>query len=255
MIIGIVALLTGACAKTAPESIPPGDFEDTTWVLESYGEPGNLQAVLEGSEITAIFDGAEGRVHGSAGCNNYFGSYEVEGNRLTLPGPIGSTRMSCGEQIDKQEYEYLSTLEAAESYQIQEGKLQIDCGNQVLIFSELLPGDFEDTKWKLESYGEVGNLQAVVEGSQITATFDSAEGRVHGSAGCNTYFGRYQVSGIELSILETANTEMYCMEPEGVMDQEQQYLKLLQAAESYQIQDGKLQINSGNQVLVFGKLP
>jgi heat shock protein HslJ len=41
------------------------------------------------------------------------------------------------------------------------------------------------------------------------------------------------------------------MEPEGVMDQEQQYLEILQAAESYSIEDGELQINCGNQVLIY----
>ena len=44
---------------------------------------------------------------------------------------------------------------------------------------------------------------------------------------------------------------MYRLDPEGVMEQEEQYLKALQATESFQIQDGKLQINCGAQILVF----
>ena len=109
-------------------------LEDKVWVLESYGEPGNLKAVLEDTEITATFDSAEGQVTGSAGCNSYSGGYEVEGDNLSIPGPIISTEMSCGEQIDKQEYEYLATLQAAESYKIEDGELTITCGNQALIF-------------------------------------------------------------------------------------------------------------------------
>ena len=109
----------------------------------------------------------------------------------------------------------------------------------------------EDARWVLESYGEQGNLKAVLEGTEITAIFDSVEGRVHGSAGCNTYSGDYQSSNNKLSIPAIAQTEMYCLEPEGVMEQERQYLKALQAAESYQIQDGKLQVNGSAQVLVF----
>jgi len=42
--------------------------------------------------------------------------------------------MSCGEQKDTQEREYLSILQAAESYEIEDSKLTINCGNQVLIF-------------------------------------------------------------------------------------------------------------------------
>ncbi len=115
------------------ESIP---LENTTWVLESYGEPGNLTTVLEDAEIAATFDSVEEKLTGSAGCNSYFGGYEVQGNELTLPGPIGSTMMSCGEQIDKQEYEYLNTLGTAESYKIEGDKLRINCGEQLLVFNQ-----------------------------------------------------------------------------------------------------------------------
>ena len=122
------ALLMVACAETA------GDFEDTTWVLESYGEPGNLKTVLADTEVTATFNSADARVTGKAGCNNYFGSYEVKSSKLTLPGPIGSTKMSCGEQIDKQEYDFLQAFQAAESYKIENGRLHITCGTQTLVF-------------------------------------------------------------------------------------------------------------------------
>ncbi len=109
-------------------------LEDTVWVLQSYGDPGNLKAVLADTETTATFDSAEGKVEGSAGCNNYFASYEVQGSQLSIPGPIGATMMSCGDQIDEQERHYLATLESAESYEIDGDELRINCGSQVLIF-------------------------------------------------------------------------------------------------------------------------
>ena len=110
----------------------------------------------------------------------------------------------------------------------------------------------EDTVWELESYGEKGNLQSVIQDTEITAEFVSSKGTVEGSAGCNSYSGSYEVEDSQLSIPgPIAATEMYCMEPEGVMDQEQQYLEILQAAESYSVEDGELQINCGSQVLIF----
>jgi len=111
-------------------------------------------------------------------------------------------------------------------------------------------GDLEDIRWVLESYGEQGNLTPVIEGTRITATFESDEGQVRGSAGCNSYFGGYEIDE-GLSITTLGHTEMYCMDPEGVMDQETEYLKILQTAESYRIQDGKLQINCGNQLVLI----
>jgi len=110
--------------------------------------------------------------------------------------------------------------------------------------------DLEDIKWVLESYGEQGNLTPVIEGTRVTATFESDEGQVRGSAGCNSYFGGYEVDD-KLSITALAHTEMYCMDPEGVMDQETEYLKILQTAESYRVQDGKLKINCSNQLVLI----
>ena len=127
LLVPIVVSLA-ACATKA------GALENVTWVLESYGESGNLESVLADTEITATFNSAEERVEGSAGCNNYLGGYELKGSELSIPGPIGATMMSCGDQIDEQERQYLTALESAESYKIEYGELRMTCGNQVLIF-------------------------------------------------------------------------------------------------------------------------
>ncbi|MFC1915525.1 YbaY family lipoprotein [Chloroflexota bacterium] len=110
-------------------------LEDTTWVLESYGEKGNLQAVLEGTEITIEFKSAEGKFGGSGGCNNYFGGYEINKNELTIKPPIGATAMACPETIMDQEQEYFKLLEITETFRIQNVKLIINCsGNNGLFF-------------------------------------------------------------------------------------------------------------------------
>jgi len=110
-------------------------LEDTTWVLESYGEKGNMQAVLEDTEITIEFKSAESNFSGSGGCNNYFGSYEINKNELTIKPPIGATEMACPEPIMDQEQEYLKLLETTETFQIQNVKLIISCsGNKGLFF-------------------------------------------------------------------------------------------------------------------------
>ncbi len=108
----------------------------------------------------------------------------------------------------------------------------------------------EDVKWMLESYGNRDNPQDVLEGTQITATFNSEDDRVTGSAGCNTYFGGYEIKdGLSIGML--ANTEMWCGEPEGRMDQETEYLKILQTAKSYTIKGSQLTIDCGDNVLVY----
>jgi len=138
LVLAALALLATACAETSPvpEPVPTNDLEDTRWILESYGEPGNLQSVMEGTEITAVFDGAEAQVHGSAGCNSYSGDYQISNNELSIP-VIAQTEMYClePEGVMEQEYQYLKTLQTAESYQVQGGKLQINCGDQILVYT------------------------------------------------------------------------------------------------------------------------
>ena len=110
-------------------------LEDTEWVLESYGKPGNLQAVLEDTEITAEFKSDEDKVGGSAGCNSYFAGYDISENELTIRPPIGSTMMACPEPVMEQEQQYISLLSNAEAFQLEDGKLTISSsGNQVLVF-------------------------------------------------------------------------------------------------------------------------
>ena len=85
-------------------------------------------------------------------------------------------------------------------------------------------------------------MEAIIEDTEITATFNSAKSEVSGSAGCNTYFAAYEVRSSKLSIFEMAFTEMACVSPEGVMQQEQEFLSLLADAQSFQADDTTLTI-------------
>lgn len=104
----------------------------------------------------------------------------------------------------------------------------------------------EENKWSLKSYGEQSNPEQVLEGTEVTATFDSGEGKVSGSGGCNTYFASYEFKGNNLSISDLAWTEMACISPVGVMEQEQEFLSLLGDAESFQVDDTSLTITCSN---------
>ncbi|MEA3440883.1 MAG: META domain-containing protein [Chloroflexota bacterium] len=94
----------------------------------------------------------------------------------------------------------------------------------------------DGTSWQLKFYRKT----TPIPGSSITARF--AGGEITGSAGCNTYGGVYQINGPEISISDINFTEMACMDPEGVMEQEQMYLEWLNDAYIYQLSDEQLQI-------------
>jgi len=108
----------------------------------------------------------------------------------------------------------------------------------------------EGKTWALESYGDPNNPTSVIKDTQVTAKF--IEGEVNGNAGCNGYFGSYKTDGKNLTFGAVASTEMYCMDPKGVMDQEYAYLQALGKAERYEVKDGKLTITcTDGQVLTI----
>jgi heat shock protein HslJ len=109
-----------------------------------------------------------------------------------------------------------------------------------------------DTSWTLESLGPEGNQRSVLAGSEVTLSF-TGDSEASGNAGCNSYGGTYE-SGLNgtLSFTELFHTEMYCMTP-GLMDQEQAYLDALVAAERYVYVDGALHISGGGMLLVFSQ--
>ncbi len=101
-------------------------LEGNLWGLESYaGNDGQMVDVIPGSKVTAEF--VDGQINGSAGCNNYFGSYELSGNSLTMSGPFGITEMFCAEPegVMEQENQYLAALQSVTTYEIKADVLEM----------------------------------------------------------------------------------------------------------------------------------
>ena len=65
-----------------------------------------------------------GRLVGLGGCNRYFASYTLTGDRLRI-GPLGSTRMMCSPALMAQEDRFFQALSAAERCELSNGELLI----------------------------------------------------------------------------------------------------------------------------------
>ena len=235
----------------------PGErkgLEGLLWKLDSYvNSQSESVGVLPDAEITAEFK--DGKVNGSAGCNNYFASYEVSGDSLTIVGPIGSTMMACEPPVSEQEAQYLAALESAASYQVTDGKLQIanEDGETVLTFSVLEPTPLMETTWRLTGYNNgKGGFVSVLSGSEITGIFGDDDS-LTGSAGCNTYTASYEVAGEIISIGPAGATRMMCAEPEGIKEQESAYLAALDSAATYEIRGSSLEVrdSEGTRMLSY----
>lgn len=111
-----------------------------------------------------------------------------------------------------------------------------------------------DQEWILELITENGQGKKPVADTEVTLRF-SAE-KLTGSAGCNRYFASYQTGDDrQLSITDIASTEMWCLQPEGIMEQETKFLQWLNKANLYGINDDQLTLygNDREQKLVFRK--
>ncbi len=80
---------------------------------------------------TLIFDPAEKRVHGHAGCNRFFGSYELAGDALRFGG-LGATRMACPQGMDV-EQAYLQALAEIDGARLSDATLELTAGEDVIL--------------------------------------------------------------------------------------------------------------------------
>lgn len=110
------------------------------------------------------------------------------------------------------------------------------------------------TGWQLDQYADsTGILVPVRPGSAVTARF-MKDGTVAGSAGCNTYSARYSVTELSISVTAPAVTEMYCMDP-GVMEQEQAYLADLPASAAFRVTDSSLKVYGADGKTLLSFIP
>ena len=105
----------------------------------------------------------------------------------------------------------------------------------------------QGTQWALVTMGGESPLPDRAPSAEF------AEDQMSGSTGCNTYFSTCEVDGDDLTLGAIAVTEMWCMEPEDVMDQEQAFLAALASVTSYRLAGERLELldDTGQATLVF----
>jgi heat shock protein HslJ len=234
----LVVALISACATVTPAGSPP-DLNGTAWVLSSL--PG--QTLQPGATATATFEG--GRVQGTDGCNRYTAPFTVAGSTIQVGSRGVATMMACAPSVMKQAEAFMSALTGARSFRIEGGQLQLlSAGGAVLATFAAQPHSLAGTSWQVTGFNN--GRQAVVSvlsGTTLTMAF-SAEGRVSGSGGCNRYSAAYTAIGQKLTFGPAAATRMMCAGPEGVMEQEQQFLRALETVATARFEGDRLELRT-----------
>jgi heat shock protein HslJ len=237
-----VLALAGAMDKTALDGV--------TWRLTQVAQTdGALHPVPDSIEATATF--ANGAISGSSGCNRYTTSYTVNNGKLTI-GLAAATMMACPEPQAVIEQSLMAALAATRAYKIEDGQLiWLDAeGQKIATFKAQQPTALKGVTWRATVYNNGrGAAVSLIDGSEITAVF-GADGTLSGSAGCNHYRTTYVTQESAITIQAAATTRKTCPEPDGVMQQESEYLKALTTAATYAIQGQQLELRTADDALV-----
>ncbi len=192
------------------------DLTGQTWILVSQAG----EAVDPSLGTSATF-GADGRVTGGGGCNQYNASYSTDGDTIAI-GPISATRMACPPHVDAAESAYFSALENATGFAIDGPDLVIattdgstlefqaqagpppspgaSTGPTAVPSAAAVPsgqpsGDIVGA-WTMTEYAG----QALPGGMlHIGITF-AADGTFSGNGGCNDFTGSWSLDGTRIAL-------------------------------------------------------
>lgn len=125
LLAGIVFF--ASCGGEDDDAEAPASLDGSSWTL------------VEGMDVTIPDDVAmtiafeAGRASGSGGCNRFTGSYDQDGELISLDR-VASTRMACDEEVMSAERAYLSALESVSSWSATGGVLVLsDSSDQALL--------------------------------------------------------------------------------------------------------------------------
>jgi heat shock protein HslJ len=273
--LGLVALSMGillalpALARSDGPGGGEGLDEPTTVPAEATGEPvaplidtvwewqqtqqgdGTTIVANEPSRYTVLFR-PDGTLAIRADCNRVGGSYRLNGADLQVELGAG-TLIGC--PPDSQADQFLGGLSAIARYRFGNngGQLlaDLEAGRGTMVFAARRSSGLAGPIWQLQEYDAgQGASRPVLAQTQVTAEFGS-DGRLSGSTGCNRYQGSYRAEGATIAIGPLATTRRGCDGP--IMEQEQAYLAILQAATSYRLEGERLTLTdpSGTHRAVF----
>jgi heat shock protein HslJ len=237
-----LGMLLVSCVKH--ESTPPvtesAGIEGVQWYLtEVAGSPVSLMANDKQPHI--MLNPAKKQATGFSGCNNFFGSYELNGSLLKF-GPLGATSMACPDLETGLETEVFKALDQTRTWEIRGGELLfLDDGKILARFTkenvQRLSGPV--WQWVRTLYNDDRKFEPA-DPKNYTVQFQE-DGTLSIKADCNQKGGAFSVFPAErtVSIEITHSTMAFC--PEGSLEDE--FVKGLGAAAIYFIKEGDLSID------------
>ncbi len=228
----------------------PAALGGTEWQLLTFdGSP--LDETLP---FTLAF--TEDRYSGLAGCRHFEGDYQAGDGEIGFP-MMAMIEETCPHADDVYwglEGRFTDALSWARHWRIADGQLQIrTVRGEVLVFAPYTPlpeVSLAGTTWSLTAFIAGETTIPLLADTEITLTFEA--GQASGSAGCNNYFAPYTLERGVLRFGAVGMTKMFCVTPEGAMDQEARYADILSAATLFEWDANQLTLRTADgRGLVF----
>ena len=128
-----VALILLALAACGGEQQSESALEDATWELVHLNSTGSDEVAQPVAPISLTF--ANGEISGSAGCNSYSGSYELNDAAHVTIGAVAATEMACPDDaVMAAEQDFLAALQGTALVEVDNGVLLLAFADVTLVF-------------------------------------------------------------------------------------------------------------------------
>lgn len=190
-----------------------------------------------------VFD--DGDLSMNAGCNQLFGSYTLDGDRLSVYG-VGGTEMGCEPALMAAD-EWLTAF-FADPVTVTDGRLVAGDRELAISRDEVEDAELTGTRWVLDGLVQGDTVSSMPAGVRATLRID-AEGEAVADTGCNALTATVDVGPEDLHWHPGLTTLVGCAGVRG--DVEAHVTKVLTARTPYEIAGQTLTITNGERGLVF----
>ena len=128
LLLVVIGLLAAACSAQDPAASLLG-----AWQLSAFGAADAPTPAVEVSEAQITFN-EDGTVTGNSGCNEFGGSYTVEGDQITF-SEIVSTLVACEDPRMIQEQAVYQVLTETATFEIDGNTLTLTNNDMVLVLT------------------------------------------------------------------------------------------------------------------------
>ncbi len=180
-----------------------------------------------------------GNATGFSGCNDLSTSYEIKGTSITILKPVTTTLKLCIEG-GEEEVEFTTILQEVDKISATEDILVLSSDEDTLVFNKektttsTTSSNIAGT-WQFAAISENEVATSLVEGTTVSIVF-SPDGSISGEA-CNSFGGNYIANeeDMNLAISNLISTKKACIQPVGIMEQEDAILANLSSATRYEM--------------------